>query len=128
MTSHVSLSPQETLLRMSPLAFVQALIFAWITGEVSDFMTSSPPTSLLWALVGNGTLAFVLNLVSFSANKSVGALTMTVCANVKQCITLLLGIVAFDVQIGFANRLGMAVAMAGAAWYSFAEARVERHW
>ena len=121
MTGHLSLSPQETLLRLSPLAFAQALAFAFANGEVGHFMASYPPASLLWALVGNGALAFALNMVSFSANKCAGALTMTVCANVKQCLTVFLGTAAFGVRVGPANGLGIAVAMVGAAWYSFVE-------
>jgi hypothetical protein len=48
---------------------------------------------------------------------------MTVCGNVKQCLTVLLGIVLFNVQIGLTNGAGMVVALAGAAWYSSLELR-----
>jgi len=123
MTGPLRLSTQETLLRVSPLAFAQALGFAYASGEIDRFVASRPPASLCWALAGNGALAFVLNMASFSANKSAGALTMTVCANVKQCLTVLLGITLFNVRIGVSNGLGIVVATAGAAWYSFVEIR-----
>ncbi|KIH87776.1 hypothetical protein SPBR_05099 [Sporothrix brasiliensis 5110] len=148
MTGSLKLSPMETLLRLSPLAFFQALLIAWASGELSGAMAgaagaaaaaSSPagsaavaarvvaravgdsPASMALALLGNGVLAFALNVSSFTANKAAGALTMTVCGNVKQCLTVLLGIVFFNVTIGLTNGMGMLVSLAGAAWYSFVE-------
>jgi hypothetical protein len=38
----------------------------------------------------NGAIAFGLNVVSFTANKKTGALTMSVAANVKQVLTIVL--------------------------------------
>ena len=128
MTGPLALSPLEGLLRMSPLACVQALICAFLSGEVSAFMRDHPagPERSLWLTVaGNGILAFVLNISSFSTNKHAGALTMTVCGNVKQCLTVLLGIGLFGVVVGPLNGLGMLVALAGAAWYSVVELRAK---
>jgi hypothetical protein len=111
---------------MSPLAFTQALLCAIMSGEFSDFQRNNPegPTRMMvLALAGNGLLAFMLNVSSFSTNKVAGALTMTVCGNIKQCLTVLLGIVLFGVQVGFLNGLGMAITLAGGAWYSMVELR-----
>ncbi|KAK3330725.1 TPT-domain-containing protein [Apodospora peruviana] len=129
MTGALALSPLETLLRMSPLAFMQAAICAIISGELSDFRAThpeGPSRALVLVLLGNGFLAFMLNVSSFSTNKVAGALTMTVCGNIKQCITVLLGIVLFGVKVGFLNGLGMLIAMAGAAWYSAVELRTKK--
>ncbi|KAF4631336.1 hypothetical protein G7Y89_g6793 [Cudoniella acicularis] len=125
MTGPLALSPLEILFRMSPLAFIQALTYSHLTGELSSFcdcLTSSffresliittsstavlsiiphlplPSYQLTLALLGNGLLAFVLNISSFATNKNAGALTITVCGNVKQCLTILLGIVIFGVK------------------------------
>lgn len=140
MTGSLKLSPMETLMRMSPLAFVQALFISWISGELSGAAGQASaavagrsaaigaglsPTGMLVALLGNGVLAFALNVSSFTANKAAGALTMTVCGNVKQCLTVLLGIVFFHVTIGPLNGLGMLVSLAGAAWYSMVELRAK---
>ncbi|CAK7202213.1 hypothetical protein SEUCBS139899_004935 [Sporothrix eucalyptigena] len=152
MTGSLKLSPMETLMRMSPLAFIQALFIAWVSGELSGATAAAKssiaaaaaaapsaaqvaaraaagaelsPLGMLMALIGNGILAFALNVSSFTANKAAGALTMTVCGNVKQCLTVLLGIVFFNVTIGFTNGLGMVVSLAGAAWYSFVELRAK---
>lgn len=46
---------------------------------------------------------------------------MTVCGNVKQVLTVLLGIVLFGVKVGALNGLGMVIALCGAAYYSKVE-------
>ncbi|KAK2074821.1 hypothetical protein P8C59_008995 [Phyllachora maydis] len=124
MTGPLSLDPLETLMRLSPLACAQALACAWATGELDAFQTlypAGPPRQLCLVLAGNGLLAFVLNMASFGTNRHAGALTMTVCANVKQCLTVLLGIALFGVRVGRLNGLGMLIALGGAAWYSAVE-------
>ncbi|KAL9096947.1 MAG: hypothetical protein Q9165_000911 [Trypethelium subeluteriae] len=125
MTGELALPPLEILLRMSPLAALQSLMYASASGELSRMMDSinaGEISSLAWlALAGNGFLAFCLNVSSFQTNKLAGALTISVCSNLKQCLTILLGIVLFDVKVGLWNGLGMLVTLAGAAVYSKVE-------
>ena len=134
MTGTLSLSFWEILLRMSPLAFIQSLIYAVVLGEVKSFYTFlqteylAPPvpiekhlSTLLLVLAGNGILAFMLNVSSFSTNKIVGALTMTVCANIKQCLTIVLGIALFNVHLSVLNAWGIVMTVAGGVLYSFVE-------
>jgi len=135
MTGSLRLPALELLLRMSPLAAVQSLAMAWATGEMGAFGThlnllsssslplasSYPRGSLFLSLLGNGILAFLLNISSFATNRAAGALTLTVAGNLKQCATVSLGIVLFNVQVGAVNGIGMAVTLAGAAWYSKVE-------
>lgn len=126
MTGPLALPPVEFLMRMSPLAALQALACATATGELGGFRAlvasgdiSLPPS--IASLAGNGFLAFLLNISSFNTNKLAGALTMTVCGNLKQCLTVLIGIFLFNVTVDFLNGSGMAVTMLGAAIYSKAE-------
>lgn len=126
MTGSLALPPVEFLMRMSPLAAMQALACALATGEVSAFreaLATSQMSSIstFFSLAGNGILAFLLNISSFNTNKLAGALTMTVCGNLKQCLTVLLGIFIFDVRVQLLNGTGMAVTMLGAVIYSKAE-------
>jgi hypothetical protein len=70
-------------MRMSPLAFVQCVIYGWYTGEldrVRRYGALHMDQGKALALVMNGIIAFGLNIVSFTANKKAGALTMTVAA------------------------------------------------
>ncbi|CAF9923420.1 UAA transporter [Imshaugia aleurites] len=125
MTGSLALPALEILLRMSPLAAVQSLLYAFATGEASAFSAwvaeGNLTPSYSSALLGNGLLAFLLNVSSFQTNKLAGALTMTVCANLKQCLTVLLGIALFDVTVGVWNGAGMLVTLLGAAIYSKVE-------
>ena len=126
MTGSLALDPMELLLRMSPLAAVQCLIYAIVSGELVQIRVavgdgSLGSASLIIMLLCNATGAFFLNAVSFQTNKLAGALTMSVCGNVKQCVTIALGIVLFSVQIAALNALGMFIAICGAAWYSRVE-------
>ena len=125
MTGSLALPALEILLRMSPLAATQALVYAHVTGELGQFLTLARtgqiPSSLLLALAGNGVLAFMLNVSSFTTNKMSGALTLTVAGNLKQCLTILLGVAVFQVEVGLMNGVGMAVSVAGGVWYSKVE-------
>lgn len=126
MTGSLALPPVEFLMRMSPLAALQALACALATGEVSGFHTfiTSGQVSIapaIASLTGNGFLALLLNIASFNTNKLAGALTMTVCGNLKQCLTVALGIFLFNVTVDLLNGAGMGVTMLGAAIYSKAE-------
>lgn len=125
MTGTLKLPALEILLRMSPLAALQCLAYAAASGELSRFSSFlaegylSPWYSL--ALAGNGLIAFLLNITSFQTNKVAGALTITICANLKQCLTVLIGIFLFHTHVGPTNGLGMLVALSGASWYSKVE-------
>ncbi|KAH8812800.1 TPT-domain-containing protein [Xylogone sp. PMI_703] len=125
MTGSRKLPPLEFLLRMCPLAAVQSLLYAYFTGEGALFMKYVEEGHLtnyqIFALLSNAIIAFLLNISSFQTNKVAGALTMTVCGNVKQVLTVLLGIVLFNVKVGLWNGLGMVIALAGAAYYSKVE-------
>ena len=126
----MQLPPLEFLLRMSPLAAIQCLIYAYITGEIRDltneyksFGSGTLPYETLTPLVINSVLAFAQNVSSFQTNKIVGAVTITVCANLKQCVTILLGIAIFHVRIGFWNGIGMVVTLGSVYWYHWVETR-----
>lgn len=125
MTGSLKLSALEVLLRMSPLAAIQCVFYGYLTGEADQFRIAFAEGQFSGtfgaALLVNAMTAFLLNIVGFQANKMAGALTITVCGNVKQALTILLGIVLFHVQVGMLNAVGMLITLAGAAWYSQVE-------
>lgn len=96
-----------------------------MTGEADRFRTTYAEGQLSGAfgaaLLVNAATAFLLNVVGFQANKMAGALTITVCSNVKQALTILFGIVLFHVQVGIVNAIGMLITIGGAVWYSKVE-------
>jgi len=69
----------------------------------------------------NGAIAFALNVISFTANKKTGALTMTVAANVKQILTIVLGIMFWGLAVSWMNALGILLTLFGGAWYAKVE-------
>ncbi|KAM6501115.1 Triose-phosphate Transporter family domain containing protein [Amanita muscaria] len=121
-----TLSPLEHLHLLSPLAFFQSLILAQMTGELKamchHMLYHLHPRQHL-CLVFNGLLAFGLNVASFGANKRVGAVTMSVAANVKQVLTMLGAVLVFNLQISPANSIGILLTLCGGAWYTAVELR-----
>lgn len=125
MTGSLKLSAMEVLFRMCPLAALQCLLYAAGSGEIGKLQLAAAEgiftRKLLFGIATNAAMAFGLNLVSFQTNKVAGALTISVCGNVKQVMTIMLGIVLFSVQVGPLNATGMLIATAGAAYYSKVE-------
>ncbi|KAF9113428.1 UAA transporter [Mortierella sp. AM989] len=122
----LQLHPLDLLLRMSPLAFVQTVIFSWMTGELESMVAWSKTemsSSLIMALLVNGIIAFFLNYVSFTANKKTSALTMTVAANVKQVLSIVIAVTVFHTTIGFLNGMGIIMTLLGGACYSYVDLR-----
>ena len=125
MTGNLKLHALELLFRMSPIAALQSLVFATLVGEFNGFygwvMEGNFGPSYRVALAGNGFIAFMLNIASLHTNKLAGALTMTICANLKQCLTVIFGIVMFNTKVTMWSGYGMVITLVGAAVYSKVE-------
>jgi hypothetical protein len=66
---------------MAPLAFIQCVILSHMSGELEQIRRWSARELTPWTAVAlglNGAIAFGLNIVSFTANKKAGPLSMTV--------------------------------------------------
>ncbi|KIO20495.1 hypothetical protein M407DRAFT_81495 [Tulasnella calospora MUT 4182] len=126
-STSIKLNPLDLLMRMSPLAFVQCVFYAWLSGELERAAVHKGPGLEGWSrksatvLLLNGIIAFLLNIVSLTANQKNGPLTMTVAANVKQVLTILLAMYMFHLTITPANTIGIALTLAGGAWYGALE-------
>ena len=67
-------------MRMSPLAFIQCVMYGWWSGELERVRRYGAREMTGWKAFGllvNGVIAFGLNVVSFTANKKTSALTMS---------------------------------------------------
>ena len=111
-TAGLHLTAIELLYRLSPLAVLQSLAMAYLNGEFSGiekflFEQGNLSTKFAFIISVNAAMAFGLNVTSFTANKKAGALTMTVAANVKQILTVLLAVIFWRLNIGFINAAGM---------------------
>lgn len=123
MTGSLKLHPLDILLRLSPLAAFQSIVLAWLQGELTlvlrQYNDSYMSREIMTLLLLNGSLALLQNVSSFHTNKMAGALTVSVCGNVKQCATILLGIITFRTQMGILNGMGIAIVSGSSAWYSW---------
>ena len=86
----LAMHPLDLLTRMCPLAFIQCVFYAWISGElksVRDWSAHEMTWYTVAGLITNGCIAFGLNIVSFTANKKAGALSMTVAGMFRTATT-----------------------------------------
>ncbi|KAI9886191.1 MAG: hypothetical protein M1823_001987 [Watsoniomyces obsoletus] len=117
------LSALEILHRIGQRALLQSIVLALVNGEISDLIRIiylrrpiSLSTSALILL--NGVVSFGLNIISFTANHKAGALTMSVAANVKQILTIVLSILFFHLHVGILHAAGMLLTLLGGIWYA----------
>ncbi|KAF8336583.1 triose-phosphate transporter family-domain-containing protein [Cantharellus anzutake] len=125
--SPIKLHPLDLLYRMSLLAFSQCVVYIYLSGEFErlwEFAARGGPGGSKGispagyaSLVLNGLLAFGLNYASFTASGKVGALAMSVAANIKQVLTVALAILIFNLRITPMNTVGFVCTLAGGAWF-----------
>jgi len=120
----LAMHPLDLLTRMCPLAFIQCVVYAWMSGELKSVRDWSAH-EMTWfgaaGLIMNGCIAFGLNIVSFTANKKAGALSMTVAANIKQVLTILFAVFMFSLHITSTNAAGILFTLIGGAWYGYVD-------
>ena len=114
-TAGLRFSALELVWRMNTLAFWEAMTVAGLNGEVRgalrqvgvfEFHGKSFRSSILPIFLNAG-LAFGLNVASYSTNKLVGALAMSVSGNVKQVVIVALAAKVWGMQTGWTFVLGM---------------------
>lgn len=117
------LSPLDILFFMSPLAVVHMVVFAFASGEATKVYelicglhgTESVPYKHLFY---NGLIAFALNVVSFTANKKTGPVAVSVAANIKQVLSIVLAIFVFDLHVAPFNACGILITLSAGVWYA----------
>lgn len=116
------LQPMELLDWMAPLAAVQCLLLALVTGEVSAIIQSWPEVNTrgVWGMVmGSGVASFTLNVSSLIANKLTSPLTLCIAANVKQVLMIVVSTLVFHTEVTVLNGLGILMVLIASANYSF---------
>ncbi|KAI0249795.1 triose-phosphate transporter family-domain-containing protein [Lactifluus subvellereus] len=120
----LQLHPLDLLTRLSRLAVVQCIVYAYLFGEADLLLRPSSRSQTLRQIIlisGNGIIAFALNIVSFEANRRSGVLSMGVAANVKQVLTVLCSVWFFHLTLTPVNALGIALTLLGGGWYTVVE-------
>jgi hypothetical protein len=117
------LHPIDLLKELSPLASVVMFAFALCMGEVSQFFKQRAETGFTYQtyamVLFTAICAFALNWTNMMANKFTSPLTMSVTANVKQIVLVVLSIFFFKVPVNIYNGSGISIALLGMCYYSY---------
>ena len=114
---------------MSGYALLQMVPILALDGtltEVYTHLASNPSADTLIAMVVNGSTAFLLNIVSFLANKKTSPLAMNIAGITKQILAIVLGIFVFSTPITIYSILGVGVTGSGIAWYTTANFKLKQ--
>lgn len=108
------------------MAAMQSLAWAWHFDEFSivqnAIMTNKKDTggvraNRAWScrtanlVLLNAMLAFTQNLSSFSTNKTVGALLIAICANIKQAAMVIVAFAAFGMELDWCGLAGVCTVL-----------------
>ena len=117
----MKLAPVDLLSKMCPLACIECLLLSLWSGELQSIHARWAELSDSYAfpiVLLSGLSSFSLNITSLFANKSTSPLTLSVCANAKQALMIVIATMVFGTPINFTNGVGIFIVLVGSARYS----------
>lgn len=121
MVGSLKLHPLDLLQYMCTYAAAQMLVLLLLNGTLQETLEhlSTHADSYTWTLIIlNGVGAFLLNVVSFVANKKTSPLAMNIGGIAKQVLAIVFGVVWFHTEVTPMSLFGIAVTSAGIGWYT----------
>ncbi|KAM0046087.1 putative sugar phosphate transporter domain-containing protein [Helianthus debilis subsp. tardiflorus] len=122
------LHSMNLLLYMAPMAAMILLPFSlYIEGNVLSVTLEKAKSDsfMILLLVGNATVAYLVNLTNFLVTKHTSALTLQVLGNAKAAVAAVVSVLIFKNPVTVMGISGFAVTIMGVVLYSEARRRLK---
>ncbi|KAK8676449.1 hypothetical protein V6N13_142023 [Hibiscus sabdariffa] len=120
------LHSMNLLLYMAPMAAMILLPFSlYIEGNVAGLTLEKAriDSFIIFLLIGNATVAYLVNLTNFLVTKHTSALTLQVLGNAKAALAAFVSVMVFRNPVTVMGISGFAVTIMGVVLYSEAKKR-----
>lgn len=120
------LHSMNLLLYMAPMAAMILLPFTlYIEGNVFAITVEKAKTDsfIMFLLIGNATVAYLVNLTNFLVTKHTSALTLQVLGNAKAAVAVVVSVLIFRNPVTVMGMVGFGVTVMGVVLYSEAKKR-----
>ncbi|KAJ1381323.1 Sugar phosphate transporter domain [Sesbania bispinosa] len=120
------LHSMNLLLYMAPMAALILLPFTlYIEGNVLSFTIEKARSDpfIVFLLVGNATVAYLVNLTNFLVTKHTSALTLQVLGNAKAAVAAVVSVLIFRNPVTVMGMAGFGITIMGVVLYSEARKR-----
>ncbi|KAK3031365.1 hypothetical protein RJ639_036073 [Escallonia herrerae] len=122
------LNSMNLLLYMAPIAVVFLLPATLLMEENVVGITialARKDTKIIWYLLFNSALAYLVNLTNFLVTKHTSALTLQVLGNAKGAVAVVISILIFRNPVSVTGMLGYSLTVIGVVLYSEAKKRTK---
>lgn len=122
------LNSMNLLMYMAPMAAAILLPFSlYIEGNVAGITIEKARTDrfIIFLLIGNATVAYLVNLTNFLVTKHTSALTLQVLGNAKAAVAAVVSVLIFRNPVTVMGMTGFAITVLGVVLYSEAKKRTK---
>ncbi|KAL5727925.1 hypothetical protein ACHQM5_001064 [Ranunculus cassubicifolius] len=120
------LHSMNLLLYMAPMAALILLPFTiYIEGNIAaiTIQKAREDNFIVFLLLGNSTVAYLVNLTNFLVTKHTSALTLQVLGNAKSAVAAVVSVLIFKNPVNIMGMTGFGVTIMGVVLYSEAKKR-----
>ena len=124
------LNSMNLLMYMAPMAALMLLpVSLYVEGNVAaaTLAKASGDPRLFLLLLGNATVAYLVNLTNFLVTKHTSALTLQVLGNAKAAVAAIVSVLIFRNPVTVMGIVGFGITIFGVVLYSEAKKRSRSH-